>query len=392
MRVALLLVVAVVLAGCAALPSDSDDTGPTVSQPGAGADTATTAPERDPTTAGTGDPATDGVRTDTLAATGTPEAGTATATVTAGTTRPAADNPWGEPTISVALVRNGHAETDYEASLREALDYWEHHIALADYRVGFEIVDDDPGAADVRVEVQDTVESCGYDQGENLVGCAPLIEPGVTPDRPATVRIEAGFDQRSTRSVLIHEFGHVLGLEHGEPPEVYMTANNTLFTVDRPDATERAYPWSTDDFRVFVDTSGLPADEHDGTREQVRHAVEYYDRIADVDPAVPDNVSLRFVDEPAEANVVVSFPADLPCGASEGSCGGRFGPDLDGDGAIEYYNRLNVTVSGLETEARGWHVGYWFGRSLGIPEEELPAPFVDPTYRGIRSDWWTDEP
>jgi hypothetical protein len=377
----LLLGVLVVLAGCSGLPTDADQATPSATD---GTTATPTESSRQTTT-----PAPSTVTTASPSPTTT--APTTTADPDDGATVGTADNPWGEATISVALVRNGHAETDYDAALRGALDYWESHMALADYQVGFEVVED-PADADVQVELQETVGSCGYDQGENLVGCAPLVERGTTPDRPATVRIETGFDRRSTRSVMIHEFGHVLGIEHGEPPEVYMTANNTLFTVEQPDATERAYPWSTSEFRVYVDTSGLPQSEWEGTREQVRHTVEYYNRVRDEDDDVPANVSLELVDDRAEANVVVSFPADLPCGAEEGSCGGRYGPDLDGDGAIEYYDRLNVTVGGLDTDARGWHVGYWFGRSLGIEESRLPDPFVDPTYRDIRSDWWTQSP
>lgn len=379
----LLLGVLVVLAGCSGLPTDAGQPTPTVTD-GATATTTESAQSTEPETTSSSEPTATTERARTSTPTGSPDSSDGP---TAGT----ADNPWGEATISVALVRNGHDETDYDAALRGALDYWESHMALADYQVGFEVVED-PTEADVRVELRETVSSCGYDQGENLVGCAPLIERTTTPDRPVTVRIETGFDQRSTRSVMIHEFGHVLGIEHGEPPAVYMTANTTLFTTEQPDATERAYPWRTSEFRVYVDTSGIPRSEWDGTREQVRRAVDYYNRVRDEDDDVPANVSLTLVDDPAEANVVVSFPETLPCGAPEGSCGGRYGPDLDGDGAIEYYDRLNVTIDGLDTDARGWHVGYWFGRSLGIEESRLPAPFVDPTYRQIRSDWWTQAP
>ena len=393
MRAALLLGVALVLAGCSGLPVDSG---------GDATDRQSPASAPLPTTAGPTDTAPATERTTTGVGTRTVRQATTVSRTTEGDSpsdsestddgaAATADNPWGERTVSVALVRNGHDGTDYERALRETFDYWDSHIALADYQVDFELVSD-TADADVRVEIREEVGSCGYDQGEYLVGCAPLIDRGVTPDRPATVRIEAGFDRRSTRSVMIHEFGHVLGIEHGEPPESYMTANNTLFTVERPDAAERAYPWETTEFRVYVATEDLPADERTATREQVRHVVDYYNRVRDEDRSVPSNVSFRLVETPTEANVFVSFPERLSCGTEEGSCGGRFGPDLDGDGAIETYDRLNVTVSGLDADARGWHVGYWIGRSLGVAEADLPDPFVDPTYRDIRSDWWTEDP
>jgi len=379
MRTALLLGAVVLLAGCSGLTVDSGADEPTAES----TTVSTATPAGSPTV-----PTTD--RPPTTTGTTTARQQTATDRETDGAAT-AVDNPWGERTVSVALVRNGHDGTDYERALRESFDYWESHMALADYRADFELVTD-TAAADVRVEISADVGRCGYDQGESLVGCAPLIERGTTPDRPETVRIEAGFDRSSTRSVMIHEFGHVLGIEHGERPESYMTANNTLFTVERPDATERAYPWETTDFRVYVDTGDIPPDERTATQEQVRHVVDYYNRIRDEDESVPANVSFELVETPATANVFVSFPDDLACGPDEGSCGGQFGPDFDGDGAIETYNRLNVTVSGLDTDARGWHVGYWVGRSLGIEEADLPDPFVDPTYHGVRSEWWTDEP
>jgi hypothetical protein len=390
MRVALFFGVVVLLAGCSGLPVDTGtDTTPTEDRSPAATPLSTTG-DSTATAPATDERATTGA-TPTAASRTTEIGDPADGETTDDGTATTADNPWGERTVSVALVRNGHDGTDYERALLETFDYWQNHIALADYQVAFELVND-TADADVRVEIREEVGSCGYDQGEYLVGCAPLIERGTEPDRPATVRIEAGFDRRSTRSVMIHEFGHVLGIGHGEPPESYMTANNTLFTVERPDATERAYPWGTTDFRVYVATADLPDDERTATREQVRHVVDYYNRVRDVDESVPSNVSFRLVETPTEANVLVSFPGQLSCGPDEGSCGGLFGPDLDGDGAIETYDRLNVTVSGLDADARGWHVGYWVGRSLGIAESDLPDPFVDPSYREIRSDWWTEAP
>ena len=49
-------------------------------------------------------------------------------------------------------------------------------------------------------------------------------------------------------------------------------------------------------------------------------------------------------------------------------------PDVDR--ALEYYTNYGITVSGIDSKAVGWHVGYWLGRGMGVTDpSELAPPF-----------------
>jgi hypothetical protein len=366
----LALVTLVVLAGCASV------TGPDA--------TATTAHGTD-AQPGTVTSSPTPTRTATTTASPTP-----TPTVT---TEPPPDNPWRAENVTVVLDRQGHAEIDYESTLRSTLAYWNDNMQFANYSVTFVYADStDRTNADVVVEIRDSVAACGYEENVNIIGCAPRVRSPLDVDRPVVVGIEAGYTERSTRSTMIHEFGHVLGLGHDVPPRAYMEAQDVAIELEQPDATERAYPWETSNFSVYAATDQLPPGDRTEASDQVGHAVDYYNRIAGDHSGVPDNVTLRRVDSRADANVVVLFPDQLPTGRDDGSVAASYGFDPDGDGALEYYTETNISISGVDTDTIGWHTGYWFGRQLGMAEAELPAPFRDATYANRKSDWWRDEP
>jgi hypothetical protein len=137
---------------------------------------------------------------------------------------------------------------------------------------------------------------------------------------------------------------------------------------------------------VYLDASR--AHDPDAAREHVQHALDYY---ADgANGTVPENVSFSLTENRSAADVVVEFTEDLPCRTGDsGSCGRVQGTDPDGDGALERYDRLRVTLSDIDTEAVGWHVGYWLGYGFGFDEDpEWPEPFRNASYEDRRSEWW----
>ncbi len=386
MKQALFLVLLLLLAGCSSIPGmqtenrDVDTTATIETTESPTPESSTTAPVGTP----------DSDQTPTVAPTPTAESAQSAATPTPELDVEPADNPWGKDTVTVALVEGGHEEIDYRAALSEAIGYWNGHSEYGGYTVEFVAIDD-VDEADVRVKIRDTVESCGIEHSDDVLGCAPLLTDDTRADPPTTVKIEAGYNLQSTEDVMIHEFGHVLGIRHGEEPQEYMQPRNAAYSIAQPNASERGYPWQTTEFRFYVATEDSQRDRAEA-RDQVGHVIDYYRRIKDEDPAVPSNISVAWADNRSDANVVVRFRDQLPNGKTQGSTVSQVGFDPDGDQAIEYYTNVTVALADLDTDALGWHTGYWFGQALGIDETDLPDPFTDADARDRRSDWWTESP
>ena len=351
----LVVVLAVVLAGCTVvLPAADEPPTTTVTDT-----VATPTPVSSPTTAGHGT----GPRT-------TAEPG----------------RIWPDEPIVVAIEDATGDDRDFAPLVRAGLEYWAGNASrYAGYPVEFVL---EPDAADPDVEIRIVRDITDCDGTGDAIGCAPYVTDRERIDRPVTVQIVAGLSDESTIHVIKHELGHVLGLDHGDPPQDVMAPGTLVTTLPKANATDRAMPWKDDTLTVHVDDSGVA--DRDAVRDQIRHAVRYYDRGAG--GTVPENVSFEFVDDPERADVLISFPAEMPCGEGDGSCGRRVGVDEDGDGALEYYTRLEISLTNVDVEATGWHVGYWLGYAFGFEEpSDWPEPLRDASSDERRSDWWNDD-
>jgi len=380
---ALALLCCVVLAGCSA-PVALPDVG------GADADTAsdaTTAPDDGETSApsdATASPDPTSSSTDRPdATTVTPSDPTAT-----GTLEPAVDpreNPYGEETLTVALdARNVSEGRDVRPVVREALAYWEANAdRYAGYPIEYELLDgSDTSDADVVVRFVTEIRDCGHEQ--QVAGCAPYVTDGPVP-RPAVVRVQTGYDDDSTRLILEHELGHTLGLGHDDAPSRVMSGQTLLTTEPKTDAADREFAWNDSTLSVYVDYG--PVADREATERQVAAALGYFEDGAV--GTVPENVSFVRSDDPRTADVVVRFTEESPCGVAPGSCGRVGGFDPDGDGRLETYSRLSITLADLDTDAVAWHVARWLGLGLGLEEGEYPDPLRDSTsYEDRRSEWW----
>ncbi|AFK19600.1 matrixin [Haloferax mediterranei ATCC 33500] len=359
----------VVLAGCTAPVTPNEDGGtvttssPTTPVTETPPDNVT--PETTPTTPKAG-------LTSTLEP--TPES-TATATPASGF------GPWGSEPVVIAVEAPNDGR-NYTSMVNEATTFWEANDARY---LGSEIdyeVDADARNPDLVVRFSDDIPECSGQV--DAVGCAPYITDERQIDRPTTAYIRTGFGDDSTVEIIEHELGHTLGLTHGDEPAELMNATGILHTLPRTNATEKAFPWDDPNFTVYVNDTG--AADPNAARDQVRHAFDYY---ADGAPGMPDNLTFTYVDDPESADVKISFTETSSCVAGATSCAAASGYDPDGDKALETYDTLRVVLVDLDTDAVGWHVGYWTAHYLGAEDDEdKPDPFQNATYSEQRSEWW----
>jgi hypothetical protein len=300
---------------------------------------------------------------------------------TADTTEPAdgTASPWGTEPIVVAI--DAPPDRDVVPLVRAATAYWEANATrYAGYAVDYE-VRPDASNPDLVVAFRDEISGC--ERTDHTAGCAPYLTHGARIDRPVTVEIKRGLSDASTVQVVRHELGHTLGLGHDDEPQDVMRTGVVLTTLPQPNATERAFPWRDDEFTVFVDVDDAP--DPAAARSQVEHALDYYERGP---PGMPDNLSFRLVDDP-DADLVVAYRSRSACTEGSGSCGSSRGPDPDGDGTSEYYSQFTVSVVGIDTDAIGWHTGYWLAVAFGTEDDdEKPPPFRTASYEERRSEWW----
>jgi len=327
---------------------------------------------------------------DTEAVTGTATGSEAAEVETgteAGTTTPrAASDPYGGRTLVVGIENPENGSRDYAPLVRQALDYWEANDSRY---VGYEVsyrLDPEAPDPDVVVSVVDRIEDCGSEE-DHAAGCAPYITRPEQFSPPVRVRVVEGLSDESTARVLIHEFGHTLGLGHDDEPQSVMRAEGHLATLPQPDAVDRSFAWSDRTLSVHVDV-GPDAGDRAAVERQVTETLAYFDRGAG--RTTPEDVSFVRASNRSAADVVVQIGGDHPCARESGSCRRLRGLDPDGDDRLETYDRLEVYVVGLEPEAVGWHLGRHLGYALGLTEDaEYPEPLRSSSgYEERRSDWW----
>lgn len=312
----------------------------------------------------------------------TPASGDAAGSGSDGSATAAAptESPWGTDPIVVAV--EAPPGRDVVPLVRRAAAFWEANATrYAGYAVDYEVRPDAPNP-DLVVRFVDEIAGC--ERSDHTAGCAPYITSSAQVNRPVTVEIKSGLSDDSTVQVVSHELGHTLGLGHDDEPQDVMQTGVTLTTLPQPNATERAFPWADSEFTVYIDVDEAP--EPAAARRQVREALGYYERGA---PGMPDNLTFEVVDDP-DADLVVRYASSSACTEGSGSCGSSRGPDPDGDGASERYSQFTVTVVGIDTDAVGWHAGYWLAVAFGADEDaDKPPVFRDASYEERRSEWWT---
>ncbi|UPV73601.1 hypothetical protein M0R89_13765 [Halorussus limi] len=300
------------------------------------------------------------------------------------------ENPWGEQNVTVAVWNTVNQSRNVKPLVNQTLTYWNGNGSqYAEYNVTF-VPTTNVYEADITVRLVAGISECGGGDTNSTVGCAPVLDAWETPTDSVEVRVVAGYSNESTRRILKHEFGHVVGLEHGEEPMPTMQAIAEHTYLSQADIADRAVPWRNSTLSVYVDVSALPGHDREDARTQIRHALDYYESGAE--GSVPSNVSFVTTSNRSAADVRISFADDpFDCGGErvrEGSCGLSWVYDTDTDGAPEYFADYEIKLRDLNVDAIGWHVGYWLADAMGLSGDELPEPFVDSGDGERQSDWW----
>jgi len=362
----LFLILSLVLAGCSSTgsPTPATETS-TIDQP----ETDTMTPIQTPT--------------ETPTPTPTP---TTTPTPTPTPTPLPPQNPWRKETVTVGVNDSATADRSYSTWVFEAIKYWNSDgKSYATYPVELRF-DPDAENPDIEIRFIPEIPECGLIDGGTTIGCAPTLNTDSTPADPEIVEVRSDMVAESTRKTVIHELGHVLGIEHNQPPYTYMNEITDPTYYNKTDATDRVHPWHTDEITVAYNLSEIPAYERANTLEQLGRALDYYNEGAD--GFTPENVTFRLIENETTADIWIKVDDD-PYQGDHASIGEVYGINIDDDEYLEYYTSYDIYIDGILTERRGWHAGFWIANALGEDDEtQFPPPFRNTDSADDRENWW----
>ncbi|WP_267643508.1 hypothetical protein [Haloarchaeobius amylolyticus] len=266
---------------------------------------------------------------------------------------PALRDPWpSKDTVIVGVTDGTGSDRNIEPLVKESLEYWENST-YGDYDINW-VLKPDAASPDVEVHLVDSIETCGHTPSDKeTLGCAPNLERTEPAGDDVLVRIADGYTDESITETIKHEFGHVLGLSHGEEPMPLMNESKVADTLPATDVQNRSIGWESPEITVGVTESASAEME-----EQTRAVVEYLNSRE----SQPDELSLKYVGVDAEADIVVQEDPEDVCNLHAGSCPRAFGRSPDTDDALEYYTEVTIYVEDLDGDTLGWHIGYWIDR------------------------------
>jgi hypothetical protein len=284
--------------------------------------------------------------------------------------------------ITIAVENRANTDRDFTAVVESALDYWRNNSEHGAYTADFQLR---PNASDPDMIIwYNKSISC---ESTRAIGCAPLLNNSHRIETPA--HVEIGYNKSSNfrmdRNTVIHEIGHVLGIEHcTEPLWVMGHANYCSGDVQAPTIEQRAIPWRNNNLTVYLESAKASNRFSGDTPVEIAHAIEYFNRGAD--GHVPNKLSLQEVDSRYHADIVIA--PGSPCEPDVIVCPRHSPQDPDGDGNPEYYTSGTVRITTDEVDIQAWAAG--FGLAKFLTPTDIPEIFIDPSREEMTSDWWRD--
>lgn len=322
---------------------------------------------------------------------------TATRTVTA--TRSPTATPSPTPTPRPVLgdspadvyVADADVDRNFTRLAAGAIDYWNENASrygwyAPDYRLT-----DDRSEAEVIVVPREEIADCGDNTTDTgTLGCAPLLTSRYQVSTPVVVSVKRGYTDAATRATLIHEFGHTLGIDHGDEPSEYMTKYGDGTRLPQPNVTERKQTWSRTNLTVALTFQGYSDRERGIVRDQLDHVFDYVENGADGTLAA--DYRFRVVDDAERADITIHLADDENAcdGIDGGSCvGGAYGHDVDRDEPLEYYTSAEIRTEGLDPDRTGWYTAYYLAALLGLEEShERPSVLRGSNTEDADDRWW----
>lgn len=302
-------------------------------------------------------------------------------------------------TVAVRITNGSTTDRDVAATAREAIDFWAAESGqYAGFDLDFEIVDDD---ADIAIEYVDSPERCRNvdNYSEDVLGCAPLIEPGQWYRGTATAIVVAG--SRPYGQILTttkHEIGHILGLNHDDAPAEIMSNRpedriplyaERLAIWNRSRAANEAAATATDRFNAGVgdwndEAYADAVDAFDDAAAAYREARRAFTTAREessvfVEFPQPETIDLatlqetldRLIERMAHAVAFAGLMADAAAAAADGDAETATARRRDANDSISAYNALETTELREIAVALGLVRGFDREETVTVEEETV---------------------
>ena len=281
------------------------------------------------------------------------------------------DSPFESNRAIVAVNDTTNSSKNFTYAASEALQYWNNHIEeYGKYDAHFDF---QPNATDPDIVLRHA-EKIECPQSE-WSGCAPIpnkntsfsdVDSPHVVDNTVLVRIEDSSygNWRIDRNNIIHEIGHVLGLNHYDHPLWVMAPAGRGIPPEVRDAKEAQSPWRDASLRVFVQTKSLTDDQQSQVVNATKKAIDYYNSGAE--GYRPQELELQLVDSAYRADIVVKAGTNTTSGVD------RWGRSVDRDDEFEYFVRGVIYVNNSDLDRSYGIVGRmlaYLTRPNAVPPE-----------------------